>query len=258
MNTVLGTELKSLSTRHFVITSGHDPGSQAYVTDLFNLMGIEFVFFNLCSDEDVKHVVYKMVGHYDTRIPSYFLREHNFVKSKYARTVLMITYYIIWTQCRTEFPTENVTIWDESIVLNNNISQNDFAIILQSSVSYLPPTYDILLLGHFPQKFKTCYIDDGRSRLKCDMPVTGHEFVSDYLLKLTYGFPSGACIYTPRGIVALINKFEKELASRIIYPLECFIANTMKDLDVYCVNPSIFGQMLDDDSIVFRNVGCAI
>ena len=261
MNSALrdvATELRSLSTRHFVITSRNDPSSKAYVTDLFKLMDVEFEFFNLCSGEDVKQFVYKMIGHYDMRIPSYFLREHMFVNSKDARTALMITYYIIWTHCRAAFPTENITIWDESIVLNSNISQNDFAIILQSSLSYLPQTYDMLLLGHFPQKFKTCYIDDGRSRLKCDMPVTGHEFVSDYLLKLTYGFPSGACVYTPRGVSSLINKFETELSSRIIYPLECFIANTMGDLEVYCVNPSIFGQLLDEDSIVFRNIGCAI
>lgn len=254
----VGTELRSLSSRHFVITSRNDPDSQAYVTDLFKLMDVEFVFFNLCSDQDVRNAVNKMIGHYDTRIPSYFLREHNFVKSKYARTELMITYYIIWVHCRTEFPNETVTIWDESIVLNYNISQTDFALILRSSLCCLPPLYDILLLGHFPQKFKTSYIDDGRSRLKCDMPVVGHEFVTDYLLKLKYGFPSGACVYTPRGIASLINKFENELSSRILYPFECFIANTMEDLEVYCINPSIFGQLLDEDSIVFRNVGCSI
>ena len=260
----LGKTLSKIVKHHFVIRSKNDPDTlfrQKYIIDLFRSMGIEhnslaednvsFTFFEICSEDDVDPLfLRKIIGHY---IRNNGNREYEFIKSKYKRATLILTYYLLWEHCQHIYPNENIMIWEDSVVINNKLLNETFLDILNQIK--IPEQFDLLLLGHFFQKFRTYYCDDGRSRLKCDVPINGYCcFNSQYLLKLSYGFQSGTVIYSPNGIDKLIKEFETMVEDKNIYPIECFIAGMMDKMDVYCITPSLFGQILDFDSVVVRNV----
>ena len=248
----MGNELKTICKYHYVITCGKDPDAverQQYMNNIFNLMDIKFTFFEICSEEDVQPFVSKMIGYYDRKI-NRVMREIMFVKSKYKRTMTMISYYILWCQCQVMHPNDNVMIWEDSVILNTSLTTNTCLDIIKDCILNLP-SYDMFLLGHFPKQFKTDYIDDGKYRLKCQTPVNGYKEISRHLLKLNYGFPCGIIIYSPSGINKLVENFENNFKTTTIHPFESFIANMMDKSSVYCVNPSVFGQILDNDPAIW-------
>lgn len=213
-------------------------------------MGIPFIFFDKCVSKDVESTLAtRMIGYYNRNS---LYREMDFIKNKYKRSAVMVTYYILWSHCLVHHSGENVMIWEDSIVINTNLCREIFANTISGWANEVPPTYDLLLLGHFPQQFKTYYYDDGKYRIKNNVPVDGYKHFSDHLLQLKYSFPSGCIIYTPKGLRKLISHFEKNVITNQIYPVECFIANMMDELDTYCVNPSLVGQLLDSDSVVLK------
>jgi hypothetical protein len=253
MNT-FGRELKKIVHHHYVITTTADIDAYKHITDLFLSMDIKFKFFEMCTPGEVPQAfVSKTIGNYNRRK---YMRDYDFVNSKYTRARMLLTYYILWCHCQKVHPGETVMIWEDSIVLNNSLSEDEFIYVLSSSVDeFTNLKYDIILLGHFHQQFKTYYTDDGKSRIKCDIPVNGYSHFSQNLLKLDYSFPAGATIYSPRGLDRLIKGFEEMVKGKLIYPIQCFIANMMEgDFEAYGVIYPLFGQLLEYDSIVLRNV----
>ena len=247
-----GNILRTLSLHHYIITIGSSP-QQEYISALFSSMGLEYHFFDMCSEENLQiPLVSRMVGFFNRKIQNTNLREFLFERTKCERTATLITYYMLWTHCMYKHPAEPVAIWEDSVIINSSLTHEAFGDIIKDFARNLPQ-YDLLLLGQFPQQFKTSYHDDGKSRWKCSVPINGYTHISEHLLQLTYSFPSGASIYSPRCIDKMLDEVESMLESgNAIYPLECFIADRMASLSTYCVNPPLFGQMLDKDSVILN------
>ena len=223
-----------------------------FIADIFACMGLSFMFVEMCSPAEAAPFVANMVGCFNARIANRFARESRFITSKYDRSIKLLTYYILWNRCIKAHPHENVMIWEDSVIVNTLISSGAY---LESLYEYCDnlPQFDMLLLGYFPQPFKTVYPDDGRSRMKCDIPVCGYAVISEHMLKLSYAMPSGATIYSPRGLAKLVDGIEAMMAEPLIYPFECFLAGMMGAMAVYAPCPALFGQIVPADSVIMRH-----